>query len=158
MVATWTEGLDAVINLFKTNWNRGNTSGIRPIVLDIADVQPERGKRLDLSRHDYVLCYETAHNEEAPELLYDFVTTRINITVDMRTIKGRKHLQQLENEVRRVIHNSRKGDGTNFDRLVFKTRTDLSHLAVCIFTSKEPPSVIILPGTCIEVSLPNPTT
>tara|TARA_R110001583_G_scaffold23686_1_gene87102 strand:- start:30 stop:479 length:450 start_codon:yes stop_codon:yes gene_type:complete len=144
MVATWTEGLDAVINLFKTNWNRGNTSGIRPVVLDIADVQPERGKRLDLSRHDYVLCYETAHNEEAPELLYDFVTTRINITVDMRTIKGRKHLQQLENEVRRVIHNSRKGDGTNFDRLVFKTRTDLSDRSKQLFRMTFQIEVVIL--------------
>ena len=72
MVATFTEGLDVVINLFKTQWNRGNTGSLRPIVIDIAEVQPERGKRLDLQRHDYVLCYETAHNEEAPDLLYDF--------------------------------------------------------------------------------------
>ena len=73
-----------------------------------------------------MLIYETAHNEEAPELFYDFVTTRINITVDLRTIKSRKHLQALENELRRTIHLKRKGDGTNFDRLVLKTRTDLS--------------------------------
>ena len=32
----------------------------------------------------------------------------------------------MENEIRRLIHVKRKGDGTNFDRLVFKTRTDLS--------------------------------
>ena len=44
----------------------------------------------------------------------------------MRTVKGRKHLQALENELRRVVHLKRKGDGTNFDRLVLKTRTDLS--------------------------------
>ena len=48
------------------------------------------------------------------------------ITVDMRTIKSRAHLQSLENEMRRVIHTKRKGDGTNFDRMVLKTRTDLS--------------------------------
>ena len=48
MVATWTEGLDVIINLFKDDWNRGNTRNYRPIVLDIADVSPERGKRLDL--------------------------------------------------------------------------------------------------------------
>ena len=72
------------------------------------------------------MCYETAHNEEAPEILYDFVTTRVNITVDMRTTKSRKHLQDMENEVRRLIHIKRKGDGVNFDRMVFKTRTDLS--------------------------------
>ena len=126
MVATWLEGTDLVIKLLQDGWNRGNTTNYKPIVLDIADVSPERGKRLNLQQSDYILIYETAHNEEAPDLLYDFVTTRLNITVDMRTIKGRKHLQALENEFRRVIHINRKGDGTNFDRLVLKTRTDLS--------------------------------
>ncbi len=112
--------------MLQDNWNRGNTTNYKPIIVDIADISPERGKRLNLQQSDYILIYETAHNEEAPDLLYDFVTTRLNITVDMRTIKGRKHLQALENELRRVIHINRKGDGTNFDRLVLKTRTDLS--------------------------------
>ena len=58
------------------------------VVIDIADTTPEHGKRLDLQKHDYVLVYETAHNEEAPELFYDFVTTRINITVDVRTVRA----------------------------------------------------------------------
>jgi len=70
--------------------------------------------------------YETAHNEEVPDLLYNFVTTRINITVDVRTAKSRSHLQLLENEIRRLIHAARKGDATSYDRMVFKTRTDLS--------------------------------
>jgi hypothetical protein len=126
MVATWSEGTDVIIDVVRDNWNRANTNNLRPIVLDIADTGPERGKRLDLQKNDYVLVYETAHNEEAPDLLYDFVTTRINITVDIRTVKGRSRLQALENEFRRTIHVKRKGDGTNFDRLVFKTRTDLS--------------------------------
>lgn len=126
MVATWSEGTDVIISVVRDNWNRGNTSNLRPIVVDIADTGPERGKRLDLQKNDYVLIYETAHNEEAPDLLYDFVTTRINITVDIRTVKGRSRLQALENEFRRTIHVKRKGDGVNFDRLVFKTRTDLS--------------------------------
>lgn len=126
MTATWSEATDVVIDTLKDNWNRGNTSNLKPVIIDIADVTPERGKRLNLQQHDYVLIYETAHNEEAPEMFYDFVTTRINITVDMRTIKSRAHLQSLENEMRRVIHTKRKGDGTNFDRMVLKTRTDLS--------------------------------
>ena len=126
MVATWLEGTDVLISVLSDNWNRGNTSNYKPIIVDIADISPERGKRLNLQQSDYILIYETAHNEEAPDLLYDFVTTRLNITVDMRTIKGRKHLQALENELRRVVHLKRKGDGTNFDRLVLKTRTDLS--------------------------------
>jgi len=133
MVATWKEGTDVVIDTFKDNWNRANTSNVRPVIIDIADTSPERGKRLNLQKSDFVLIYETAHNEEAPDLLYDFVTTRINITVDVRTIKGRKHLQALENEIRRVIHGKRKGDGTNFDRLVFKTRTDLSDRSKHLF-------------------------
>ena len=126
MTATWTEATDVVIDTLKDNWNRANTFNIKPVIIDIADVSPERGKRLNLQQHDYILIYETAHNEEAPELFYNFVTTRINITVDMRTIKSRTHLQSLENEMRRVIHTKRKGDGTNFDRMVLKTRTDLS--------------------------------
>ena len=126
MTATWSEATDVMIDTLKDNWNRGNTSNIKPVIIDIADVSPERGKRLNLQQHDYILIYETAHNEEAPDLLYDYVTTRINITIDMRTIKSRVHLQSLENEMRRVIHTKRKGDGTNFDRMVLKTRTDLS--------------------------------
>ena len=144
MVATWTESLDVVINLFKDDWNRANTGNLRPVVLDIADTAPERGKRLDLSKHDYVLCYETAHNEEAPELFYDFVTSRINITVDIRTIKGRKHLQLLENEVRRLVHSKRKGDGVSFDRMVFKTRTDLSDRSKHLFRMTFQIEVVIL--------------
>jgi hypothetical protein len=144
MVATWTEGLDVIINLFKDDWNRANTGNYRPVVMDIADVSPERGKRIDLQKSDFVLCYETAHNEEAPELFYDFVTTRINITVDMRTVKSRTHLQSLENEVRRLIHSKRKGDGTNFDRLVFKTRTDLSDRSKKMFRMTFQIEVVIL--------------
>jgi len=132
MVATFTESLDKVINVLD-DWNRANTDNFKPVIADIATIAPERGKRLDLSRHDYVLCYETAHNEEAPELLYDFVTTRINITVDARTARGRKHLQKMENEIRRLIHNVRKGDGVNFDRMVYKTRTDLSDRSKMLF-------------------------
>ena len=126
MVATWKEALDVVLDILKDDWNRANTDNIKQVVVDIADEGPERGKRLDLQRSDYILCYETAHNEEAPDLFYNFVTTRVNITVDMRTVKGRSRARKMENEIRRVIHLSRKGDGANFDRLLYKTRTDLS--------------------------------
>ena len=133
MVATFKEGIDVIIDLFKEDWNRGNTGNFKPVVIDIADVGAERGKRLDLDRTDYVLVFETAHNEELPEMLYDFVTTRINITVDMRTARSRKQLQLMENEIRRLVHTKRKGDGTNFDRLVYKTRTDLSDRSKKLF-------------------------
>ena len=126
MVATFQEGIEAVLNVLQTNWNRGNSNNFKPVIIDIADTGPERGKRLDLDRTDYVLIFETAHNEELPELLYDFVTTRINITIDMRTARSRDQLNKMENELRRCIHLKRKGDGVNFDRLVYKTRTDLS--------------------------------
>ena len=46
--------------------------------------------------------------------------------MDIRTTRSRERLQKMENEIRRVVHANRKGDATNFDRLVFKTRTDLS--------------------------------
>jgi len=119
------EALDVVIEKLE-GWNRANSNNIKPVIADIATITPERGKRQDLQRSDFVLVYETAHNEEAPDLLYNFVTTRVNITVDVRTAKSRSHLQLLENEIRRLIHAARKGDATNYDRMVFKTRTDLS--------------------------------
>ena len=119
------EALAIVIEKLEA-WNRDNTSNIKPVIADIATIAPERGKRQDLQRSDFVLVYETAHNEEVPDLLYNFVTTRVNITVDVRTAKSRSHLQLLENEIRRLIHVARKGDATNYDRMVFKTRTDLS--------------------------------
>ena len=126
MVATWKEPLNTVIDILKDDWNRANSDNIKPIILDIADEGPERGKRLDLQRSDYILCYETALNEEVPDLFYNFVTTRVNITVDMRTTRGRSRLRKMENEMRRAIHLRRKGDGVNFDRMILKTRTDLS--------------------------------
>lgn len=126
MVATWLESIPLLEKLFDEGWNRANTTQRKPVIADITTIEPGKGKRLDLQRQDAVLFYETAHNEEQPELLYDFVNTRINITVDMRTTLSREHLYLMENEVRRIIHVNRKGDGVNFDRLIYKTRTDLS--------------------------------
>ena len=87
MVATFKEGIDAVVDILSDNWNRANTDNFKPVIIDIAETGPERGKRLDLDRTDYVLVFETAHNEELPELLYDFVTTRINITVNFNKFR-----------------------------------------------------------------------
>lgn len=143
MVATFLEGIDLVIKLLQDNWNRGNTNGIKPIIIDMADTSPERGKRIDMKKHDYVMVFETAHNEETPELLYDFVTTRINITLDARTMKSRKQQQLMENEIRRIIHLKRKGDGVNMDRLVYKTRTDLSDRTKFLFRTTFQIEVVI---------------
>ncbi len=143
MVATFLEGIDLVIKLLQDNWNRGNTNGIKPIIIDMADTSPERGKRIDMKKHDYVMVFETAHNEETPELLYDFVTTRINITLDARTMKNRKQQQLMENEIRRIIHLKRKGDGVNMDRLVYKTRTDLSDRTKFLFRTTFQVEVVI---------------
>jgi len=152
MVATYKEPLNTVIDLLtanfdnstKTGWNRANTENIKPIILDIASDGPERGKRLDLQRHDYILCYETALNEEVPDLLYNFVTTRVNITIDMRTMRGRTRLRKMEDEMRRIIHVSRKGDGVNFDRMIVKTRTDLSDRTKKLFRHTFQVEVVIL--------------
>tara|TARA_R100001443_G_scaffold82605_1_gene89538 strand:+ start:1760 stop:2209 length:450 start_codon:yes stop_codon:yes gene_type:complete len=144
MVATWKEPLNTVIDILKDNWTRANSDNIKPVILDIASEGPERGKRLDLQRSDYILCYETALNEEVPDLLYNFVTTRVNITVDMRTTRGRSRLRKLENEMRRVIHTQRKGDGVNFDRMILKTRTDLSDRTKKLYRHTFQVEVVIL--------------
>ena len=152
MTADWKEPLDTVIDLLKadydssakTGWNRANTDNVKPIVIDVASEGPERGKRLDLQRHDYIVCYETALNEEVPDLLYNLVTTRVNITVDMRTTRGRSRLRKMEDEMRRIIHVSRKGDGVNFDRMILKTRTDLSDRTKKLFRHTFQVEVVIL--------------
>ena len=143
MVATWNEGIDSVKTVLE-GWNRANTDNIKPVIIDVASEGPERGKRLDLSRSDYIVLYETAHNEEAPDLFYNYVTTRLNITVDARTTRSRSRIQKMENEIRRLIHANRKGDATNFDRLVFKTRTDLSDRSKKLFRFTFQIEVVIL--------------
>ena len=120
------ESVEVLVSTLDSGWNRANTKQRKPVIMDITTLDPGRGKRFDLNRSDAVFLYETAHNEEQPEIFYDFVHTRINVTVDIRTIRGRGQLMEMEDEVRRIVHLYRKGDGTNFDRLLFKTRTDLS--------------------------------
>ena len=120
------ESIELVKKVLSDNWNRGNTNHRTPIIEDITTVDAVRGKRLDLTNKDAILLYETVHDEEQPEVFYDFVNTRINITVDARTMNGREQLMKIEDDIRRVVHSKRKGDGTNFDRLLYKQRTDLS--------------------------------
>ena len=59
MVATFKEAIDVVVDLLSGSWNRGNTDNIKPIVVDIASTDAERGKRLDLNKSDFVLVFET---------------------------------------------------------------------------------------------------
>ena len=120
------ESIELMQNILDADWNRANTSQRKPVIMDITTLEPGRGKRFDLNRSDAVFLYETAHNEEQPDIFYDFVNTRINITVDVRTGRGRDQLMKMQDEVRRLIHLGRKGDGQNYDRLLYKTRTDLS--------------------------------
>jgi hypothetical protein len=120
------ESVDLMVEALDKNWNRANTKQRKPVIMDITTFDPGRGKRFNLNRHDGVFIYETAHNEEQPEIFYDFVHTRINLTIDIRTVRGREQLMLLEDEIRRLVHLKRKGDGSNYDRLLYKTRTDLS--------------------------------
>lgn len=120
------ESVELMQSIFDTNWNRANSNQRKPVIMDITVLTPGRGKRFDLNRSDAVFLYETAHNEEQPDIFYDFVNTRINVTVDIRTVRGRDQLMKMENELRRIMHLKRKGDGLNYDRLLYKTRTDLS--------------------------------
>ena len=120
------EAVELMVSTLVDNWNRGNTEQRKPVIMDITTFDAGRGKRFDLNRNDGVFIYETAHNEEQPEIFYDFVHTRVNLTVDVRTVRGRNRLMKLEDEIRRIVHLKRKGDADNFDRLLYKTRTDLS--------------------------------
>ena len=121
-----TESIELIRSIFDTNWNRANTTQRKPVIQDITTLDPGRGKRFDLGRSDGIFLYETAHNQEQPDIFYDIVHTRINVTVDARTVMGRDQIMKMEDEIRRIVHSKRKGDGQNFDRLLYKTRTDLS--------------------------------
>jgi len=123
------DAIASIQSLIDTNWNISP----KPSILDIAAIDAGEGKRTRLQDHDIIRIFETAHNEAQPELLFDFVNEHVNLTIDVRTVKGRSRLSDLRDEVRRIIHNTRKGDGSNFDRAIFKTRTDLSDRSKRLF-------------------------
>jgi|TARA_R110000824_G_scaffold3689_7_gene17467 hypothetical protein len=116
------DAIAAIESHLNSQW----TVSPKPSILDIATLDVGEGKRTRLQDHDVIRIFETAHNEAQPELLFDFVNIHVNLTIDIRTMKGRSRLGDLRDEVRRILHKYRKGDGTNFDRAIFKTRTDLS--------------------------------
>lgn len=123
------DAIEAISDLLNTNWNISP----KPSIEDITILDRGEGKRNRLLDQDVIRIFETAHSEAQPELLFDFVNVNVNLTIDIRTVKGRTRLGQLRDEVRRIIHNARKGDGNNFDRVVFKTRTDLSDRSKKLF-------------------------
>jgi hypothetical protein len=124
-----TDAIEAIRKLLDQDWNISP----KPSILDIANLDAGEGKRTRLQDHDIIRIFETAHNEAQPELLFDFVNEHINLTIDVRTVKGRGRLSALRNEVRRILHKYRKGDNSTFDRVIFKTRTDLSDRSKRLF-------------------------
>ena len=119
----------ALRDILQTNWSKPP----EPSIEDIADLDKGDAKRVRMLDNDVIRIFETAHNEAQPELLYDYVNEHVNITIDIRTVDSRDRLSELRNEVRRIVHGFRKGDGTNFDRAIFKTRTDLSDRSKKLF-------------------------
>ena len=117
-----TDSIKHIVDLLDSQWNKSP----KPSILYIANLDAGEGKRTRLQDHDIIRVFETAHNEAQPELLFDYVNIHVNLTIDIRTVKGRDRLGVLRDEVRRILHKYRKGDGVNFDRVIFKTRTDLS--------------------------------
>ena len=140
--------IDTVRGLLDTNWNVAP----KPSILDIANLDAGEGKRTRLQDHDVIRIFETAHNEAQPELMFDFVNEHVNLTIDIRTVKSRTRLSQLRDEVRRIIHKNRKGDGANFDRLIFKTRTDLSDRSKRLFRYTAQAEVVTFAQVLPDVS------
>ena len=141
-----TDAIDAIQTIMESNW----TVSPKPSILDIATLDSGEGKRTRLQDHDIIRIFETAHNEAQPELLFDFVNEHINLTIDIRTVKGRSRLSELRNEVRRILHLVRKGDNTTFDRVIFKTRTDLSDRSKRLFR-------YTMQAECVIFAQPLPT-
>ncbi len=123
------DAITAVVDMLKSQWNVSP----KPSIEDITILDRGEGKRTRLQDHDVIRVFETAHNEAQPELLFDFINEHVNLTIDVRTVKGRPRLSTIRDEVRRILHKNRKGDGVNFDRVIFKTRTDLSDRSKGLF-------------------------
>jgi len=123
------DAIGALRDILATNWSKPPA----PSIEDIADVDKGDAKRVRLLDTDVIRIFETAHNEAQPELVYDFVNEHVNITIDCRTVQSRERLSEMRNEVRRIVQAFRKGDNNNFDRLIYKTRTDLSDRSKKLF-------------------------
>ena len=134
-----TNAIESVVSILNSNWNVSP----KPSILDIATLESGEGKRTRLQDHDIIRVFETAHNEAQPELLFDFVNIHVNLTIDIRTVKGRSRLADLRDEVRRILHAKRKGVAGHFDRVIFKTRTDLSDRSKRLFRYTMQAEVVI---------------
>ncbi len=141
-----TDAIEAIRDIIDVNWNVSP----KPSILDIATLDAGEGKRTRLQDHDIIRIFETAHNEAQPELAFDFVNEHINLTIDIRTVKGRSRLSELRDEVRRILHLVRKGDNSTFDRVIFKTRTDLSDRSKRLFR-------YTMQAECVIFAQPLPT-
>ena len=150
-----TDAIAILVNILDANWSKAP----KPSIQDIANIDKGDGKRVRLQDKDVIRIFETAHNESQPELLYDFVNEHINLTIDIRTVKSRTRLSEIRNEVRRILHGFRKGDSKNIDRIIFKTRTDLSDRAKKLFRYTMQFEVITFSLSAgSEVSFINPST
>ena len=123
------DAIETIVSLLNSNWNVSP----KPDIEDISTIDHGEGRRVRLQDHDVIRVFETAHNEAQPELLFDFINEHVNLTIDVRTVKSRGRLSTIRDEVRRILHKFRKGDGINFDRVIFKTRTDLSDRSKRLF-------------------------
>jgi len=123
------DAIATIVSLLNSNW----AVSPKPSIEDISVLDHGEGRRTRMQDHDIIRIFETAHNEAQPELLFDFINEHVNLTIDVRTVKSRERLSNIRDEVRRILHLHRKGDGTNFDRVIFKTRTDLSDRSKRLF-------------------------
>jgi|TARA_R100000455_G_C6271585_1_gene127890 hypothetical protein len=133
------DALLSIRDLLNSQWNLSP----KPSIEDITIMDRGEGKRTRLQDQDVIRLFETSHNEAQPELLFDFVNINVNITIDIRTVKGRERLSALRDEVRRILHKFRKGHNNEFDRVIFKTRTDLSDRSKGLFRYTMQAEVVI---------------
>ena len=143
-----TDSIADIVSLLNANWNISP----KPSIFDIATLDSGEGKRTRLQDHDVIRVFETAHNEAQPELLFDFVNIHVNLTIDIRSVKSRERLSALRDEVRRIIHDNRKGIVDKFDRVIFKTRTDLSDRSKRLFRYTMQAEVVIFASPLPTVS------
>lgn len=123
MTTDITDAITTLKGLIDDNWNTGNCT--KPTIRAMKD--PSYGKLHNYTQEgDGVLIYEMKTTEKPISLGYANVDVLTPLGVDVGTANTRAQFLKLLNEVRRILHTSRKAPGSNWDTLTLDGWNDLS--------------------------------
>ena len=95
--------VESVVSVLDTDWTKANTGDFKPIISAIYSI-----KRGDLTNRDYVLMYAVDHAEKPVSLGYTHIDYTDTVNIDIRTKESKTRLNNLRDEVRRIVYANRK--------------------------------------------------